>query len=662
MATARPIRHARWLILLLPVLVTVTAIAQGGPPPLGPLPPPPVPPGNPITTAKINLGKVLFWDEQLSSTRTVACGSCHQGRSGGGDPRSVAGAIGAVNPGPDGVQPSADDVTGSPGVSQSDGSGAYAWSATYGLLPQVTPRLANSHINAGYAPELFWDGRAGRALVDPVSGDTVLFANAALESQALAPPASSVEMGHLGRDWPNVVARVAVSAPLRQAPYVPADLASWIGGRTYPQLFQEAFGTPVVTASRIAMAIATYERSLVSNQAPIDSAIAGTAVQPPNENAGRALFGGLGCAGCHAGPLFSDNLFHYIGESPAAEDSGRAKVTGLPQNLGQMKTPSLRNVGLRTSYFHDGRFHTLEDVVAFYNRGGDFNAPNKPPVIRPLGLGPVQQQQLVAFLRRTLTDTRVANQTAPFDRPSLYSESDLVPVIEGGGAAGAGGFLPRPVALEPPITGNPDFTIAVQGALGGAGAVLVVDANPPGLLGGIPETGSFTRIETTLQGSGAGAGYGSVDLAIPDDVALQGQVLYARWYVTDAAAAGGVAASPLVRLRLFGTGAAGTLAVDGAPAAPRALVLHTNMPNPFRSGGTSIRYDLFGPTPVKLVVYDAQGRAVRRLIDERLQASGSHAVTWDGRDEQGRAMPGGVYFARVDAGASSQTRRVVKID
>ena len=58
------------------------------------------------------------------------------------------------------------------------------------------------------------------------------------------------------------------------------------------------------------------------------------------------------------------------------------------------------NVGLRPAYFHDGRFPTLEDVVAFYNRGGDFSAPNKPPVIRPLGLTPQQQTALVAFLRK----------------------------------------------------------------------------------------------------------------------------------------------------------------------------------------------------------------------------------------------------------------------
>ena len=73
------LRHLRLLFLALPISA---ALAQGPPPPLTPLPPPPAPLANPLTTAKANLGKVLFWDEQMSSTRTVACGSCHQAKVG----------------------------------------------------------------------------------------------------------------------------------------------------------------------------------------------------------------------------------------------------------------------------------------------------------------------------------------------------------------------------------------------------------------------------------------------------------------------------------------------------------------------------------------------------------------------------------------------------
>ena len=69
---------------------------QGPVPPLGP---PPVPPGNPITATKVYLGKTLFWDEQMSSTRTVSCGTCHHSGNGGTDPRSAATGFDESGPG-----------------------------------------------------------------------------------------------------------------------------------------------------------------------------------------------------------------------------------------------------------------------------------------------------------------------------------------------------------------------------------------------------------------------------------------------------------------------------------------------------------------------------------------------------------------------------------
>lgn len=659
----RVVRRLRALLFLVPLSVATAQV--GPPPPPPPLGPPPSPPGNPVTAAKASLGKALFWDEQLSSTRTVACGSCHQGRSGGSDPRSAGAPARAVNPGNDGLRGTPDDVIGSPGVPLSAASGAYVWNDAYGLGEQVTPRLTNSHINAGYSPRLFWDGRATPAFLDPVTGDTVLFAGGALESQAAGPPVSSVEMGHIGRDWNDVAARVAQSRPLALATFVPPALAAWIAGRGYPQLFAEAFGSPAVTPARIAMAIASYERTLFSNRTPFDTLLAGNPqALTPQENAGRQLFVTLPCGGCHGGSLLSDNLFHYIGESPAAEDSGFARVTGNPANLGMMRTPSLRNVALRPAYMHDGRFRTLEEVVDFYDRGGDFNAPNKAPGIAPLGLTPQQKASLVAFLRRPLTDPRVAAQSEPFDRPSLFSESELVPQVLGGAVAGSGAFLPAVTALEPPVTGNPSFTVGVSRALGGATAVLVIDAAEPPSGGGIPAGGSFARVPVALQGAGPGAGRGSASLAIPENPALEGQVLYGRWYVEDPGAPGGVAASPSFRFKVFGAGGAGVLAA-GDPALPaplgRALRLYAGRPNPF-AASTAIRYEIFAASPVRLSIYDAQGRRVRALVREAVQLPGSYTVTWDGRDDGGRSLPGGVYFYRLDAGASSESRRSLKLD
>ncbi|MFN8586986.1 MAG: cytochrome c peroxidase [Candidatus Eisenbacteria bacterium] len=659
------VRSLRLVIVLLPVTAAIAQIGPPPPPPLTPLVAPPAPAGNPVTTAKANLGKALFWDEQLSSTRTVACGSCHMAQVGGTDPRSVAGSSTAVAPGFDALYGTNDDVTASPGVPQSDASGAYVWSANYGIRPQVTGRRTQSHINAGYAPDLFWDGRAHSVFLDPVTGDTLLRVNAALESQALGPPTSSVEMGHLGRDWNDVAARIAASRPLAQAPFVPTPLAAWINGRTYPQLFTEAFGSPAVTPARIAMAIATYERTLWSGQAPIDSVAAGTAVLRPDEAAGRNLFGALGCAGCHAGNQFTDNIYHYIGVRPAAEDSGRFLIVRNPGLIGSFKTPSLRNVGLRPALMHHGQFHSLRDVVEFYNRGGDFNEPNKAPGIVPRNLTELQKQQLVAFLGRPLTDPRVAAGQEPFDRPTLYSEGMLVPQVIGGGSPGSGGGIAQPVAVEPPMTGNPDFTVGVYGALGGAAATLVIDSSEPPVGAGIPAAGALARLTTTLSGAGAGGGFGSITFAIPNDVALQGRTFYGRWYVSDAGAAGGVAASAAFQFKVFGPGAAGALAVDGGGLAlPRAggAKLYASMPNPFRAqAATQIRYDLYLPTTVKLVLYDAAGRVVRKLVDQPMQLAGSYSVTWDGRDERGNAVSEGIYFYRLDAGGVAKTNRVVKL-
>jgi hypothetical protein len=271
------------------------------------------------------------------------------------------------------------------------------------------------------------------------------------------------------------------------------------------------------------------------------------------EQRGQGIFNGRGCNACHAGSLFSDNAFHNIGVRPQTEDTGRFQVTGNANNMGEFRTPSLRNVGLRGPYFHNGRFATLEEVVAFYNRGGDFDAPNiNHNQIRPLGLNAQQQSDLVAFLRNALTDPRVLAGTAPFDRPTLYSESNRVPAITGTGTQGSGGNIPQATAIEPALAGNPNFTVGVTNALGGASAVLVIDSSDPGSGPTIPATASFARISVQLSGSGAGQGFGSLSMLVPANSSLVGQTFFGRWYVRDANAAGGVAATPAFRFTIFG--------------------------------------------------------------------------------------------------------------
>lgn len=525
-------------------------VIGGGLPPLNP---PPAPPGNPVTATKAYLGKALFWDEQLSSTRTVSCGTCHFAGNGGSDSRSIVNSARATNPGADAIFGTGDDVFGSPGVTSNNADGTFNWSSVYGFREQVTGRKAKSYIDAAYSPLLFWDGRATGTFTDPVTGAVVLPNGGALESQVLGPPVNSVEMAHGGRNWTDVAARISASKPLALSPSAPTALSTWIGGRTYPQLFEEAFGTPEVTPARIAMAIATFERTLYSDRTPFDDAAGGIAPLTPAEQRGQGVFNNQGrCNTCHTGNLFTDNQFHNIGLRPQTEDTGRFQVTGNQNNLGEFRTPSLRNVGLRAPYFHNGRFATLEDVVEFYNRGGDFPAPNVDRNrIRPLNLTPQQRADLVAFLRRPLTDPRVAAQTAPFDRPTLYTESSRVPEIVGTGTAGANGFVPQAIAYEPPIVGNPNFTVAVSNALGSAQAVLVVDDNDPGT-GQIPANASFARLSVQLSGNDAGGGFGSVSLQIPDNSALVGRTFYGRWFVSDPNAPNNLAVSQAFRFTVFG--------------------------------------------------------------------------------------------------------------
>lgn len=525
--------------------VRSTTVQQG---PVPPLEPPPLgPPANSLTATKSYLGKALFWDEQMSSTRTVSCGTCHIAGAGGADPRP------ALNPGPDIVFGSPDDIGGTLGVPSSNLDGTYVNHATYGLNDQVTGRNSVSAVNAVYFPLLFWDGRATGTFRDPITNNIVINAGGALESQAAGPPTSDVEMAHTGRNWNDVAVRMAASKPLALTPNIPTALNTWINGRTYPELFQEAFGTPDVTPARIAMAIGTYERTLFSDQTPFDLAVSGGTPLSAAAGRGRALFNASSCNVCHAGNLFTDNSFRDIGVRPSNEDTGRFQVTGNTNNIGQFRVPSLRNASLRRRFFHNGRFTTLNEVVAFYNRGGDFPGnPNVPiNLIRPLGLGQGAQNDLVAFLQ-SLTDPRVASEAGPFDRPMLYMESNRVPQITGTGRAGSGAATPAIRAISPPIAGNPNFTVSVNNALGNANAVLVIDSVDPGVGTTIPATGSFARLTTTTQNTGAANGWASLTMPIPTTPNIVGQTFFARWYVQDAGAANGFSVSQAARFTVFG--------------------------------------------------------------------------------------------------------------
>lgn len=513
------------------------------------------PTGNPVTASKAMLGKALFWDEQLSSTNTVSCGTCHRPSAGGSDPRTLVGNNASRNAGPDNTFNTADDIFGSPGVIQNNANGTYTSNPLYGLRPQVTGRKSPSYLNAGYTRQgIFWDGRANDVFRDQITNNILLTEWAGLESQAAGPPLSSAEMAHTGRDWVQAAAKINTAKPLAISTKIPNGLKAWIRGRTYPQLFEEVFGTPDVTPSRIAMAIGTHERSIFSDRTPLDRAIQNIEPLTASELAGMTVFQDMNCAVCHAGSLLSDNNFHNIGVRPWTEDIGREAVTMNPDDKSRFKTPGLRNVELRGPYFHNGGKATLEEVIELYRLGGEFAAPNiNTDVIHPLNMTMQQRADLAAFMRRPLTDPRVANELPPFDRPKLFTETNRVPVVSGTGRNGTGGITPTAIAIEPPFVGNAKFTVGVSGAIGGANAVLVIDSADPGIGSTIPASGSLARIATTLAGSGGGNGTGSAVVAIPNNLSLVGNRYFGRWYVTDAGATNGFSVSSLITFSVFST-------------------------------------------------------------------------------------------------------------
>ena len=512
------------------------------------LPPVQFPAENQFSTEKSTLGKILFWDEQLSSDNTISCGTCHIMSSGGGDPR-----LGA-NPGFDDLFGTADDIFGSPGVALADLDDQYVKSDAFGLGVQTTGRLAQPALMAMYATDLFWDGRATSQFVDPQTGVVLIASGGALESQAVGPIVSSVEMSHESRDWDYIIDKLTHARPMALASNLTADMAAVVeAGADYPALFAQAFGDDEITAGRIGMAIATYERTLVPDQSPLDEVNDGNInAMTLAQRAGSIGFSNSRCAACHIGTQFTGNGFRNIGLRPIIEDAGRFEVTGNNPDRGRFKVPSLRNVGLRDRFMHNGQLSSLEEVFDFYaRRNGQVSfAQNRDPLLTtPITFPPNAQANIIDFLRNGLTDPRVADETFPFDRPMLLSEQLLDnPQIISNGIAGSGGFVPEMVAVSPPNIGNADFKVGIDGALGGMQAWVVVSSSPPtdGLLSEDELLGPIT-----LEGTGAGDGFGTMRYPIEDIIALDGTIKYMQWLVADASAPNGLSASPVAQLTFF---------------------------------------------------------------------------------------------------------------
>jgi cytochrome c peroxidase len=501
--------------------VLLLASASAAQRPIRKLPQVPVPVGNPITPEKVLLGQALFFEEQLSSDDTMACATCHLPEAGGGDPRA-----GARAPGVDGLLGTPDDEFGSPGVLAQDEQGDYRGHPLFGLERQATGRNSPTVIGAAFFDALFWDSRAGPEFRD-LAGTIVLAEHAALENQAVEPPLSAVEMSHAGRDWAELTGKLAAVRPLDLASDLPPALAGFIGDSTsYGPLFERAFGTREITRERIAMAIATYERTLIPDHTPF-----ARGTMTPRQREGLRVYLEQGfCTVCHpvTNGLFSDGLERTI---------------FLPDHERTVKTPTLLNIGLRRRFMSSGQHTSLEQVLDHYKAIGMLFATND------------ERAALLDFLENALTDPRVANAEPPFDRPTLRSELEPHGSRLFGQAAGDGRFPPHMLADVPAHLGNARFQIGVGGGPGGALAVLVLSGrpSPPGtVLHGVPvyvDLAGASLQPQRLSGSGPGQGLATYRTALPLDAALLGQRFYAQWFVLDGT--GGLAVSEGARYELF---------------------------------------------------------------------------------------------------------------
>jgi cytochrome c peroxidase len=542
---ARRIQSALPALLVAGLPISIGAVLTAA---YASLPPVPVPPQNPITEQKRILGKLLFWDEQMSTSNAVSCGACHIPGRGGTDPRL------ARHPGPTGA--AADDIVGSPGIVNSNSENDYQADAVFALMPQVTPRASVTPINAAYARELFWDGRATSQFVDPDTNQVVIPVGGAMESQAIAPIVNNVEMAHAGIDFSGIASRLASVRPMELATNLPPDMAAAVASNpTYGQLFAAAFGDSAITARRIAFAIATYQRTLIADQTPWDRFDAG---DPTALNAqqirGLNTFNSpqARCAQCHTPPMFTNDTFRNIGIRPPTEDLGRQIVTGNPNDRGRFKVPSLRNVGLMASFAHNGQFTQVIDVLRFYVR-----APGSPqqfqdnidPLVPGIAIPPQPLNDLDVFLRTALTDPRVQAQSFPFDKPTLFGERAADrPTNLQGGTAGSGGRIPSIIVDGPAMLGLRDFRVGLGNALGGASARLAISFSPP-VNGRITPSEIFDSVGLT--GTGAGNGVGTTHWALSPTKLSGGQTVYAQWIVADGSAAGGEAFSQVARIPVF---------------------------------------------------------------------------------------------------------------
>jgi cytochrome c peroxidase len=326
---------------------------------------PAVPADNPMSEAKVRLGRYLFYDAWLSVNGGQACASCHRQELAFTDGRAAA----------------------------------------VGTTGQSHPRSAMSLVNVAYSAVLTWSDPSVRSL----------------EKQALIPLLSEdpVEMGMGGHEQAAIGQLRGEGVYRELFPQAfPADHAVKQGARADP-----------FTLANAAKALAAFERTIISARSPYDRYHLGGERDAISDSAkrGEVLFYSepvAGCYRCHSGPNFSDGEFHNTGLynvkgafSYPWPNLGIYRRTKNPSDVGKFRTPGLRNIALTAPYMHDGSVATLEEVLDHYAAGGRTIAdgpyagcghdnPHKDPRIGGIELTAQNRVDLLAFLR-SLTDTEL---------------------------------------------------------------------------------------------------------------------------------------------------------------------------------------------------------------------------------------------------------------
>jgi cytochrome c peroxidase len=317
---------------------------------------------NPLTRAKIELGRQLYFDTRLSSDNTISCASCH------------------------------DPVFG------------YAANTRFGVGVAGQEGNRNSPVayNRIVSGAQFWDGRA-----------------ASLEDQAVGPIANAIEMGNTHeacvgtlKEIPGYVAQFeAIFADGLSIENVGRAIASFeraiVTGPApwdyYQELkvFEEAYAIDLEDLE----ALAEEDPELLADYQKMKADAEANPLSESAARGGELFFSDkAGCTACHVGANFADEKYHNlgVGMEAAEPDLGRFVVTSAEIDRGAFKTPTVRNVAQTAPYMHDGSQLTLEEVVDWYVKGGHPN-PWLSEKVKKLELTDQERADLVAFMRDGLT-------------------------------------------------------------------------------------------------------------------------------------------------------------------------------------------------------------------------------------------------------------------